>query len=130
MLCLLLFSLLITAQANEYATQENNVGPVMDQYASLDLPSLDSHTSDLFDAVVSDAMQEFDRLASLSYEEIKQATIEHLQSNDHPGLPERKSSGDETSFESNGDFGKSANGVFDTTSFKVPTQAEFPRVYP
>jgi hypothetical protein len=78
------------AQASEYAAQENDADPVMDQYASLDLPPLSESASDLFDAVIEDALQEFDRLASLSYEEIKQATIEHLQRKGHPGLPEVK----------------------------------------
>ncbi len=90
MLCLLLFSLSIIAQAGEYADQEADADLVMDQYASLDLPPLSESASDLFDAVIADAVQEFDRLASLSYEEVKQATIEHLQRNEHPGLPEVK----------------------------------------
>lgn len=90
MLCLILFSLSIMAQAGEYAAQENGTDSAVDQYASLNLPPLSESTSDLFDAVIADAVQEFDRLASLSYEEIKQATIEHLQRNDHPGLPEVK----------------------------------------
>ncbi len=90
MLCLLLFSLSIIAQAGEYADQEADADLVMDQYAFLDLPPLSESASDLFDAVIADAVQEFDRLASLSYEEVKQATIEHLQRNEHPGLPEVK----------------------------------------
>lgn len=78
LLCLLLFSLLITAHARVDIIQEVDVDftsafkdssqiTTMDQDVLLNLP-----TSNIFDAVVAEAIQDFDRFASLSHEEIKQ----------------------------------------------------------
>ncbi len=73
MLCLLLFSLLIIGHAQENFTQELNAdlseafqNLTMDQNASVNLTTLNS-----FDVFVADAEQDFNREASIPYEEIE-----------------------------------------------------------
>ncbi len=72
MLCLFLFSLLITAQAQENFTQELNAdltvafqNLAIDQNVSANLTELNS-----FNMFVADAEQDFNRAASIPYEEI------------------------------------------------------------
>lgn len=84
---LLLFSLLAISQAQENFTQELNEDLAaafqnleMDQNESIDLAEPDS-----FDLFIADAEQEFNRAASLSYEDIQwileQAREEFLKRN-------------------------------------------------
>jgi hypothetical protein len=134
MLCLLLFSLLMVAQARGDVAQEMNVDlvlsfedtpqiPTIDQIALLDLP-----TSNLFDIVAAEAIQEFDRVAALKAEP-------WFVSDDSQQVG-RSTSPREVSFkgwtrpsESAHGFGKMTKGVFDCSCFKAPTQAQWPRVY-
>jgi hypothetical protein len=86
MLCLLLFSLLVIAQAQVNFTHElsadlavafQNVG--LDPNASVNLTALNS-----FDAFVADAEQDFNKAASLTSEDIEWALQDFLNNHRSP----------------------------------------------
>lgn len=86
MLCLLLFSLTVIAQAQENVTQELSAdlavafpNLAIDQNASANLTVQSS-----FDAFVADAEQDFNKAASLTSEDIEWALRDFLENHRSP----------------------------------------------